>query len=139
MIVKYGVQNTDEILREAGKLAGSEFCRNVLNTNLGPDEFLAELQHKLRLFNIGILRIEEADFENMRFVLTASEDLDCSGLPIVGETVCDYDEGFLAGILLAYSHKEFDVTEIDSWASGGPCPSNAYQRRATPVRLCVLA
>ncbi|AFM26156.1 V4R domain-containing protein [Desulfomonile tiedjei] len=119
LIVKYGVQRTNEILKEAGKLAGSEFCKNVLNMDLGPDEFLAELQDKLRSLGIGILRVEYADFEKMRFTLTVSEDLDCSGLPVVGETVCDYDEGFIAGILYAYSQKEFDVTEVDCWASGG--------------------
>jgi len=119
LIVRYGVQRADEILKEAGKLAGSEFCKNVLNTTLGPDEFLAELQNKLKSFNIGILRIEAADLDKMKFILTVSEDLDCSGLPVVGETVCDYDEGFIAGILHAYSGKEFDVTEIDCWASGG--------------------
>ncbi len=55
----------------------------------------------------------------MKFVLTVSEDLDCSGLPVSGETVCDYDEGFIAGILNEYTQIEFDVKEVDCWASGG--------------------
>ena len=38
-------------------------------------------------------------------VLTISEDADCSGLPAIGETVCNYDEGFLAGLLTAYTGK----------------------------------
>lgn len=119
LIAKLDVQRANEILKEAGKLAGSEFCKNLLNIKLGPDEFLAELQDKMRTLNIGILRVEEADFNQMKLILTVSEDLDCSGLPVLGETVCDYDEGFIAGILHAYSGKEFDVTEIDCWASGG--------------------
>ena len=54
----------------------------------------------------------------MSFTLTVSEDLDCSGLPIYGETVCNYDEGFIAGIFYVYTGKEFNVKEIDCWSTG---------------------
>jgi predicted hydrocarbon binding protein len=47
-----------------------------------------------------------------------SEDLDCSGLPVYGETVCDFDEGFIAGIFHVYTGKEFIVKEIDCWSTG---------------------
>jgi predicted hydrocarbon binding protein len=56
--------------------------------------------------------------ENMRFTLTVAEDLDCSGLPFTDEVVCQYDEGFIAGILEAYTGKRFFAKEIDCWASG---------------------
>ena len=46
------------------------------------------------------------------------EDLDCSGLPITGEVVCNYDEGFIAGILHVYTGQVYDVREIDCWATG---------------------
>ena len=58
-------------------------------------------------------------FQWQDFTLTVEEDLDCSGLPVSGETVCDYDEGFIAGVLEAYTKKAFHVKEIDCWASGG--------------------
>ncbi len=67
---------------------------------------------------IGILRIESADLANLQFTLTMSEDLDCSGLPLCGETVCDYDEGFIAGIFQQYTGLEFQVKEVDCWATG---------------------
>jgi len=51
-------------------------------------------------------------------ILTVAEDLDCSGLPITNENVCVYDEGFIAGILEAYTGKPYHVREIDCWASG---------------------
>ena len=54
----------------------------------------------------------------MSFVLTVSEDLDCSGLPIFGESVCNYDEGFIAGILEQYTDKKFLAKEVDCWATG---------------------
>jgi hypothetical protein len=44
---------------------------------------------------------------------------DCSGLPGTGEMVCDYDEGFIAGVLRAFSGREFVAREVGRWASGG--------------------
>jgi predicted hydrocarbon binding protein len=79
---------------------------------------VAHLQETLKAEKIGILRLEKADMENMSFVLTVSEDLDCSGLPIYGTTVCDYDEGFIAGILHAYTGQHFSAVEVDCWATG---------------------
>lgn len=113
-----GVDKTNTLFVEAGRLAGTEFCKNILDMELPFNEFIADLQEKLRDLNIGILRIEEADLEKMRFVLTVEEDLDCSGLEDCGETICDYDEGFIAGILGTYTDKNFDVKEIDCWTSG---------------------
>lgn len=65
-------------------------------------------------FKIGVLRIEETG----KMVLTISEDADCSGLPAIGETVCNYDEGFLAGVLTAYTGKPYDAVEVNCWAAG---------------------
>jgi uncharacterized protein len=118
LITEYDSQTASKILIQSGKLAGSEFCRGVLNTNLEFHEFMSDLQEKLKNLKVGILRIEKADLDKMEFTLTVDEDLDCSGLPLSGETVCDYDEGFIAGILDAYTGKTFDVKEIDCWASG---------------------
>ena len=62
--------------------------------------------------------MEKFDAETGDAVLTVGEDLDCSGLPVTGETVCNYDEGFLAGILKVYTKKDYVVTEVDCWATG---------------------
>jgi predicted hydrocarbon binding protein len=119
LIKEYDVETAADIFRKAGLLAGSEFCKNVLNTGLDFNAFVADLQEKLKALNIGILRIEKADLDTLSFIMTVEEDLECSGLPPSDETVCDYDEGFIAGILNTYTGKEFTVKEIDCWASGG--------------------
>ncbi|MBA4698530.1 MAG: 4-vinyl reductase [Ruminococcus sp.] len=102
----------------AGHLAGTELAKNVLDLSGDFDFFIANLTNKLKELKIGVLRIEKADLDSLSFTLTVSEDLDCSGLPITGETVCDYDEGFIAGILETYSGHQFTVKEIDCWATG---------------------
>ena len=116
---RYGAAEAADILREAGAIAGDAFCQNVLDCSLELDDFIADLQRRLRELNIGRLRVERADPSTAQFTLTVAEDLDCSGLPISDETVCDYDEGFIAGIMRAYFGREFVAREIDCWASGG--------------------
>jgi uncharacterized protein len=118
LVARFGREATEEILVAAGRLAGMEFCRNVLDTSLAFSTFIAELQERLRALNIGILRMEKSDLVHGEFVLTIDEDLDCSGLPVNGSTVCEYDEGFLAGIFTVYAGREFTAREIDCWATG---------------------
>lgn len=36
-----------------------------------------------------------------------------------GETVCNYDEGFIAGILSFYTGKPYQAIEVGCWATGG--------------------
>lgn len=115
---KFGPEKADECIREAGHLSGSEFAKNVLPLDADFNEFISVLQKKLVELKIGILRIEQFDEADGSFVLTVAEDLDCSGLPPTNEVVCNYDEGFLSGILEAYSGQPYHVREIDCWASG---------------------
>jgi predicted hydrocarbon binding protein len=118
LIRQFSVEKGREVFQNAGRRAGEEFCKNILDTSLDFNDFVADLQEKLKDYLVGILKIEKADMESLSFTLTVAEDLDCSGLPLSDETVCEYDEGFIAGILNTYTGKEFMVQEVDCWASG---------------------
>ncbi len=113
-----GAEKANELFYKSGFIAGSEFCTNILDTSLDFYPFAAQLQEALKSLGVGILRIEKADLEHMDFILTVAEDLDCSGLPITNETVCEYDEGFIAGIFSKYTNKQFIAKEIDCWSTG---------------------
>jgi predicted hydrocarbon binding protein len=116
--VHYGAEKADQIFYEAGKLAGSEFYKHVFSNINDFNEFIKNLQEKLRDMGIGILRVEEADINKGTFVLTVSEDLDCSGLPDVGYEICIYDEGFISGLLESFTGTSFKVKEVDCWCTG---------------------
>ncbi len=115
---RFGKDEQIDIFRKAGRMAGEYFARKMLNLDQPLDQFVGELQGKLQELKIGVLRIEEVDEESGRIILTVSEDADCSGLPVLGETVCNYDEGFISGILSVYSGKTYTATEVDCWATG---------------------
>ena len=114
----HGLEKANAYFREAGHLAGTEFTKNVLDISVDFNKFVANLQEALESLRVGILRIEEFDEETGKIALTVAQDLDCSGLPVTNENVCVYDEGFIAGILEAYTKKKYDVKEVDCWASG---------------------
>lgn len=115
---EYGFEIANELFRKAGHLAGCEFAKNALPLDKNMDEFVYALQDTLKMFKIGILRIEKFDPETGEFVLTVAEDLDCSGLPPTNEVVCNYDEGFISGIMEMYTGKPYHVREINCWANG---------------------
>ena len=115
---EYGGPKASELFYNSGFIAGKELCKNLLNTKLDFFDFVAQLQGLLKELNVGILRVEKSDVDTMSFVVTVAEDLDCSGLPLTNETVCDYDEGFIAGIFEQYTGQVFVVKEIDCWSSG---------------------
>lgn len=115
---RFGTEAADEIFYEAGKLSGREFYRNLIGEQKNLDEFVLCLQDILKELGIGILRVEEADMETGKFVITISEDLDCSGLPETGFEICTYDEGFISALMESFTGKEFRVKEIDCWCTG---------------------
>lgn len=118
LIREYGTEAADRIFYESGWLAGREFCKEFVDRDNDFDGFIEQVQELLMTLKVGIMRIEKADMDRMRFTLTVAEDLDCSGLPECDETICTYDEGFLHGLFTEYTGKEFDVKEIDCWCSG---------------------
>ena len=113
-----GTEKTDRIFYEAGNLAGVEFYKKRLSHIKDFNEFIKNLQETFRDLGIGILRVEEADFEKGSFILTVSEDLDCSGLPEQGYQICTYDEGFISGLLESFTGSAFKVKEVDCWCTG---------------------
>ena len=118
---RFGHEMVDTLFREAGALAGKEFynhfCKEAGDT--GDISVLVKtVQDHFKELSIGIFRVEMSDLDNLDFVLTVDEDLDCSGLPDNDDEICVYDEGFIQGIFEAFTGKPFKVRETDCWCSG---------------------
>jgi len=118
LIKEIGVEAADRIFYQAGESAGRRFFENLITQKASFSDFIAELQERLRTLKIGILRVEKSDLAAGTFTMTVAEDLDCSGLPVCGEQICTYDEGFIAGLLAAQTGRAFVVKEVDCWCSG---------------------
>lgn len=115
---RFGREIQAEIFRGAGRRAGNYFAQKMLDITLPYNAFIAQLQTRMAELKIGVLRIEKFNQETGRIVLTVSEDVDCSGLPLLGEYICNFDEGFIAEILSVYTGKHYTAEEVDCWATG---------------------
>ena len=118
LIRDFGVETVDRLFFEAGKKAGEEFCRHLLPQTRDINSFVAAVQQAMKDLGIAIFRVESAEYDKSSFVITLAEDLDCSGLPVCGEEVCVYDEGFIAGLLEGFTGVAFKVKEVDCWGTG---------------------
>ena len=115
---RYGTEETDDIFRNAGVLAGKAFYEKYCTEATDLNSLASIIQTKFREMGIGIVRFEKADTDTMTFQLTVDEDLDCSGLPDSSEQICVYDEGLIKGLLDSFTGKDFVVREVDCWCSG---------------------
>ena len=124
----YSPETAKDIIRGAGWRVGMAVGENALDKTQEFSVFVGQLQKLLKDLKIGVLKIEDIDEETNEFILTVAEDLDCSGLPLLDETICYYDEGFIAGVLEFYTGEKYVVREVDCWASGDRvCRFKAYQ------------
>lgn len=113
-----GVETTSAIFYDAGYNSGKAIYENLIDEPKDINDLIAKLQKTLKDLEIGILRLESADIEKMRFTIAIAEDLDCSGLPMIKEAICTFDEGFIAGILESFTDTPFEVHEVDCWGTG---------------------
>ncbi|MDR3001853.1 MAG: 4-vinyl reductase [Fibromonadaceae bacterium] len=114
----FGTKTTDMLFREAGGLAGKAFFDRFLKDAKDVASLTTKIQDSFNTLKMGIFRVELAAEDHSHFVFTVDEDLDCSGLPDTSDVVCVYDEGFIQGILKAFSGKDFKVREIECWCTG---------------------
>jgi len=98
---EFGREKTARFSRAAGLLAGNEFACAFLDLKAGFRAFTLSLQKALMDLKVDTLRIESnPDTGNLLITLEASPDDDgLSGT----QTIYIYDEGFVDGILEAYS------------------------------------
>lgn len=118
MEAELGVEKTDMIFYKAGSLAGSAFYERYIHPVNSLEEFVSKTQDMLIEKGIGVLRIEEADIENGKILLTIDEDLDCSGLPELDYETCIYDEGLVAALIASFTEENWTAKEIDCWCTG---------------------
>jgi len=108
----------EEFLYKAGQGAGELIHSRFLADITDLKELLNKLAELLYDLKVCILRVEGSEPDKDEFVLTAAEDLDCSGVPEFGWPICQYDEGLVAGILSKFTGKPVVVREVDCWATG---------------------
>jgi predicted hydrocarbon binding protein len=115
---RFGTDIADEVFYAAGRIAGKEFYEHFLKEAKDLSSFVKLTQTAMREYGIGVFRVEKADDDIKKLVVTVSEDLDCSGLPELDYEVCKYDEGMIAGIMESFTGNVYDVKVVAWWCTG---------------------
>lgn len=118
MTRRHGPEAASALFMDAGEQAGRELFRRMVVSRGSFDEFMKECHELLWNLKIGVLKVEEADLENMRFTISVTEDLDCSGLPECDQSLCSFDGGLLKGLLGEHTGTTFRVEEVNCWGLG---------------------
>ena len=79
-------------------------------------ETVEELLKIIEDYGIGVAKIlEQAE---QKIVVQVDECASCSGLPNVGQFICDFEGGFISGALEKILRKRITTTEVKCWANG---------------------
>lgn len=113
-----GTEKADGFIYQAGYLAGSVFFKHYIKPSDNFEAFVKQLESLLRQLKFGLIAFEKEDHALGEYIVTVSEDLDCSGLPNLNYEFCTYDEGFISAIFEGYTGEAYDVEEIDCWCTG---------------------
>lgn len=122
LVRNVGIIAADHYFIEAGRLAGFEYAMHNLSLEQTSEDFFTTLKEQFRVLKIGILTVESFDTVTGEMSVAIANDLDCSGVPASSRYLCKFDEGFLAGIMTAFTGKTYEFKEVDCWGSGdGTC------------------
>jgi hypothetical protein len=112
-IIKKANENRQDngYFNKAGVSAGREFARNLLDITMGLDEYTDSLSNIMNDYNINDLRMEKFDLMTGDTTIAIEQDIDYNALPITDESLCDFNSGFITGILEMYTGRKYNVSE----------------------------
>jgi predicted hydrocarbon binding protein len=118
LIKHLDVHKANHILKEAGFNAGVEFFNNVIAVTESTGDFYTDFANSYKYYKLGVLAYENFSEDRKNLHVLISQDLNSSGIAHVAETICEWDEGFICGVLTSHFKSNFKVEEIECWGTG---------------------
>jgi predicted hydrocarbon binding protein len=115
---RMGEKEAVEAIYMAGKAVGGEIGRTFLPEVKDLNEFVTKVKDILSDLKVGILKVVSADTAKGKFVIAVDECASCSGTPVIGQPICNFEGGIIAGLLKYFLKKEVKVVEVKCWALG---------------------
>ena len=113
-----GKEEANQAIYLSGKAVGGEIAKTYLSGITDLEEYISKCAEILKNLKVGILKVVSADVEKGKFVLRVDECASCSGTPVIGEPICYFEGGIIAGILKFFLKKEVEAKEVKCWAMG---------------------
>jgi predicted hydrocarbon binding protein len=115
---RLGKEQAKEAIYLSGKAVGGEIAKAFLSGITDLEEYVNKLAEILKSLKVGLVKVLETDVEGGKFVVRVDECASCSGTPVIGEPICDFEGGIIAGVLKYFLGKEVKATEVKCWAMG---------------------
>lgn len=116
--INLGKEEAEKAIYMAGKAVGGEIGNVFLSEVKDLDGLVTKVTGILKDLKVGLFKVVSADPDNGRFVVAVDECVSCSGTPTIGETICSFEGGIIAGILKFFLKKEVKAVETKCWAKG---------------------
>ncbi len=140
-------EEIDIYLYKAGKEAGKYmFEIGLIEKKENIDEQIDELQKKLKDFKVGILEVLESTEDCMK--IRIDECISCAGVANIGEVVCFWEGGVIAGLFTGLMGKKAEAVEYNCWGKGnetcefevfiGDDAVERYQKRYKDIKTNLL-
>lgn len=102
-----------------GKAMGLEMGEAFFSEIKDLNEYVEKVGAALKDFKVGLLRIvDNSNLDKGKLTVAVDECVSCSGTPNIGEPICHFEGGLVAGLLKYFLKKEVDAVETKCWGKG---------------------
>lgn len=115
---RIGTEQAKEAIYLTGKAVGGEIAKTFLDNITDLNEYVKKLTGLLAGLKVGLVKVISLDLKKGKAVIQVDECASCSGMPNIGETICDFEGGIVAGVLKFFFKKEVNAVETKCWGKG---------------------
>jgi predicted hydrocarbon binding protein len=114
-------RGANAIIYRGGRNLGLNIGKSISDQLTVPHDlnsYLSGVINTCQHLGIGLLSTAGGSFDNGKVYLQVDECVSCAGMPDVGEVVCHFEGGMIAGIIENFIHKQIRCKEIKCWGKG---------------------
>lgn len=115
---RIGEKEAREAIYLTGKAVGGEIAKTFLDGTTDLNGYVKKFTDLLAELKVALVKVISVDLKKGKAVIQVDECASCSGMPNIGETICYFEGGIIAGVLKFFFKKEVDVVETKCWAKG---------------------
>jgi predicted hydrocarbon binding protein len=114
-----GEKGVRSVFTYAGRELGMDIGQQLYTEDLS--EYLTRVKKYVFDSSIGILTLAEDLSTDDKMVLQLGECVTCAGMPNIGQKICFFEVGLVAGIVETFTKKEVFAYETKCNANGDDC------------------
>lgn len=114
-------RGANAIIYRGGRNLGLYIGKSISDQLATPGDlnsYLTGVVNTCHNLGIGLLSTVGGSFESGKVYLQVDECVSCAGIPDVGEPVCHFEGGMIAGIVENFTNTQVRSKEIKCWGKG---------------------